>query len=140
MYDTNRTALALVADNRRKHTNLVGTEKGFPQVDQIAQFAEKGVPVRVEGGTNVKAALKYNNHSSVGAHEQRLTKIHEDVVYGRAWVFPRDLAGQIPGLRLSPLGVVVTSKLCVIHDLTFLHGISKHSVNADTDFESAPPV
>lgn len=41
-------------------------------------------------------------------------------------------------MTLSPLGVVITSKLRIIHDLSFLHGNSKHSVNADTDFESAP--
>lgn len=116
-----------------------GTVKGFPEADQVAQFAVRGVPVQVEGGAGVTAALRYHNHSSVGPHEDRLlTKIHEDVVYGRAWVFPRASAGQIPGMRLSPLGVVITSKLRVIHDLSFLHGISKHSVNAGTDFESAP--
>ena len=107
-------------DNRRKAYKLgFGTEKRIStDGPDIKQFAVHGVPVRVAGGKGVTAALRYNSHSSVGAHEQ-LTKIHEDVVYGRAWVFPRDSAEQIPGLRLSTLGLVVTSKLRVIHDWTF---------------------
>ena len=45
-----------------------------------------------------------------------------DVAGGRAIVFPKEQAGQIPGLRVSPIGVVEErEKIRVIHDMTFEH-------------------
>ena len=66
-----------------------------------------------------------------------VTKIAHDVCLGCAFVFPRENAGRIPGLRVSPLGVTVPpSKIRIIHDLTFSK--SAPGINTDTDFSSAP--
>ena len=119
-----------------------GRKKGFPGVEQLAAIAEDGAPVNVEGSTDISAALAYSNHRSVAPHSDSiLAKIFDDVRFGRAFIFPRSEAHTIPGLRLSPLAVVVSpSKTRIIHDLTFSLSQYAHSVNADTDFEQAPPV
>ena len=118
-----------------------GDIKGFPEIDQLVHIAEHGAPVHVDGVGDIGAALAYSNHSSVGAHVDRIVaKIAEDVKFGHAFVFPIRAAASIPGLRLSPLGVVVsTSKVRVIHDLTFSSFPSGPGVNSDTDFDTAPP-
>ena len=57
---------------------------------------------------------------------------------GRAIVFPNEQAGQVPGLRVSPVGVVdEREKMRVIHDMTFDHmdGQGERSVNATTYWE-----
>ena len=66
-------------------------------------------------------------------------KIRDDVRFGRAFVFPRESGARIPRLLVSPLAVIKSStKLCVVHDLTFSSGPSMTGVNEDTDFSSAP--
>ena len=121
-----------------------GDIKGFPQADTLASFVEHGVPVAVKPGSNITSALKYGNHRSVHPAEVAddvRTKIVDDIRLSRALVFPRELAHRIPGLRLSPLGAVVSPKKTrIIRDLSFdFHG-STTSVNEDTDFSSAPKV
>jgi len=65
----------------------------------------------------------------------------EDVRYGRTFIFPRTYAESISGLRVSPLGVVVTpSKSRVINDLSHVHSVHGSSVNADTDVTDTPCV
>ena len=55
----------------------------------------------------------------------------------RGFIFPREVASRIPGLRVSPVGVAVSAtKIRTIHDLTM--AFSNPGVNGDTDFESAP--
>lgn len=69
---------------------------------------------------------------------QLLTKIH-DGVFGCAFVFPREYVGHKPGLRLSPLAVVVNPyKVRIIHDLTLIHTMSEPRVNMDTDLDLVP--
>ena len=66
-----------------------------------------------------------------------MTKVVEDVRLGRAFIFPREMASRIPGLRVSPVGVAVSAtKVRIIHDLTM--AFSNPGVNGDTNFESAP--
>ena len=60
-------------------------------------------------------------------------------MYGRALVFDLRFAGEMLGLRNSPLSVVLEPKFRIIHDLTFARGGDRTSVNGDTDFDSAPP-
>ena len=116
-----------------------GYTKRFPQIDLLVKIITHGVPVAVDGGGDLGAALQYGNHRSIIPYEGNiLCKIADDVRLGRAFVFPRDAADRIPGLRVSPLGVTVSpSKIRIIHDLTF--ETSAPGVNADTDFSSAPP-
>ena len=117
-----------------------GRTKGFPEAEKLARLAEHGVPVCVASGGDLTFALRYENHSSADMYSNEITdKIRDDVRLGRAFVFPREAAARIPGLRVSPLAVMKSStKLRVVHDLTFASGTSTTGVNGDTDFSSAP--
>lgn len=119
-----------------------GRVKGFPDVERLAAAVEDGVPIQVSGGSDIQVALQCGNHRSVVPfHGHIVSKIYNDVRLGRAFIFPRDAAHSIPGLPLAPLGVVVPStKVRILHDLTFDYMRSLASVNGDTDFESASPV
>ena len=85
-------------------------------------------------------ALRYSNHSGADGFVDEITeKIRDDVKFGRAFVFPREAADCIPGLRVSPLAVIKsTTKLRVVHDSMFSSGPSTIGVKKDTDFSSAP--
>ena len=66
-----------------------------------------------------------------------MTKVVEDVRLGRAFIFPREVASRIPGLRVFPVGVAVSAtKVRIIHDLTM--AFSNPGVNGNNDFESVP--
>ena len=86
----------------------------------MAQILSHGVPVRVNGVGDLKAALQYSNHRSIDQYTGRFgAKVAEDVRLGRAFIFPREMASRIPGLRVSPVGVAVSAtKVRIIHDLT----------------------
>ena len=45
-----------------------------------------------------------------------------DVAGGRAIFYPKEQAGQVPGLRVSPTGVgEERESITIIHDMTFEH-------------------
>ena len=68
-------------------------------------------------------------------------KVVADVAGGRAIVFPKKQAGQVPGLRVSPVGVVEErEKIRIIHDMTFEHGNVGGSVTSTTDWDEIPSV
>ena len=115
-----------------------GEVKGFPEIDLLMQIVDHGAPVPVTGQGDLPAALTYGNHSSIRPFQlQILEKIVEDVAMGRAFVFPRAVASQIPGIRVSPLTVAVSpSKIRICHDLT--NAVSGSSVNEDTDTSVLP--
>ena len=94
--------------------------------------------MRVNGIGDLKAVLQYSNHSSIDQYTGHfVTKVVEDVRIVRGFIFPREVASRIPGLRVSPVGVAVpATKIRTIHDLTM--AFSNPGVNGDTDFESAP--
>ena len=55
--------------------------------------------------------------------------------------FPKEQTGQVPGLRVLPVGVVEErEKIRIIHDMTFEHrdGRGRGSVNATKDWEEIP--
>ena len=55
--------------------------------------------------------------------------------------FPKEQTGQVPGLRVLPVGVVEErEKIRIIHDMTFEHGDEQGggSVSATTDWEEIP--
>ena len=85
------------------------------------------------GAGDLSAALAYGNHSSSARFSPHtLEKIVEDVSHGRSFVFPREVADQIPGIRISPLILAEsTSKVRICHDLT--NANSERSVHEDTD-------
>ena len=99
-----------------------------------------GEPVGVSGGGDLPAEIAYGNHPGIAQHDVAIhKKICEDVVYGRALVFDLRFAGEILGLRSSPLSVVLEPKFRNIHNLTFARAGGRTSVNGDTDFDFAPP-
>ena len=115
-----------------------GGIKQFPQARQVAHILSCGVPVRVNGVGDLKAALQHSNRSSIDQYTGHfVTKLVEDVRLGRAFIFPREVASHIPGLRMSSVGVAVSAtKMRIIHDLPM--AFSNPGVNGDIDFESAP--
>ena len=126
--------------NRLRIQDWFGDEKHFPEIAQLVRRAEHGVPVCVASGGGPAFALRYLNHISADMYMDEITnKIRDDVRFGRAFVFPRESGARIPRLLVSPLAVIKSStKLCVVHDLTFSSGPSMTGVNEDTDFSSAP--
>ena len=63
----------------------------------------------------------------------------DDVRFGRSFVVRRNPSAFIPGLRLFPIGAAVSPrKIRIMHDLTFIACPGASSVNANTNFESAP--
>lgn len=112
--------------------------KEFPDIDLLLQIVCHGAPVPVAGQGDTQAALMYGNHRSSDRFPREIReKIVEDVLVGRAFVFPRSMADQIPGIRISPLTVAVSpSKVRICHDLT--NAASGRSVNDDTDMSGIP--
>lgn len=115
-----------------------GDVKEFPDIDLLMQIVGRGAPVPVAGQGDLTSALEYGNHSSVHRYAPQIReKIVEDVSAGRAFVFPREQALHIPGIRVSPLTVSVSpTKVRICHDLT--NAVSGSSVNEDTDSSVFP--
>ena len=66
-----------------------GGVKRFPHAQQVAHILSHGVPVRVNGVGDLKAALQYSNHSSIDQYTGHfVAKVAEDVRLGRAFIFP----------------------------------------------------
>ena len=105
----------------------------FPDIELLLQIISQSAPVPVAGAGDLSAALAYGNHSSSARFSPHiLDKIVEDVSHGRSFVFPREVADQIPGIRISPLMLAEsTSKVRICHDLT--NANSGRSVHEDTD-------
>ena len=74
--------------------------------------------MRVNGVGDLKAALHYLNYSSIDQYTGNfVTKVVEDVRLEQAFIFPREMASCIPGLRVSPVGVAVSATTVrIIHD------------------------
>ena len=109
----------------------------------MVEIITNGARVDEAGEGDLSAAIAYGNHDSTQAHHNLIVaEIFDDVRLGRAFALPRSMAGEIPGLHLSPMGVVVSpSKKRIIHDfLSFRSSPQASSVNADTAPDSAPPV
>ena len=94
--------------------------KEFLDIELLMQIISQGAPVPVAGAGDFSAGLVYGNYSSPARFSPHiLEKIVEDVSHGRSFVFPREVADQIPGIRISPLTVAEsTSKVRIRHDLT----------------------
>lgn len=110
----------------------------FEHIELLLEVVHSGAPVAVSGEGDITAALTYGNHSSAFRYSSDiLAKIVDDVLMGRAFVFPRTAAALIPSLRISPLTVAVSpTKIRICHDLSF--DGNGNSVNADTDTTAVP--
>lgn len=113
-------------------TALQGSQfrKVFPEIELLMEIVSQGAPVPVTGQGDLAAALVYGNHSSTNRFSREiLEKIAEDVSAGKAFVFPREMADKIPGIRISPLTVSVSpSKVRICHDLS--NAVSGSSVKS----------
>ena len=121
-----------------------GNVKGFPGISVLVDLIKHGVPVVTSTTpTDPRNALQYGNHSSVQEHMPTVwEKLCEDVRRNRCLVFTRETTEKIVGLRVAPLGAVVTHKVRIINDYSFdpstVRG-EKGGLNRDTISEEVPP-
>ena len=90
-----------------------GQVKGFPAITELTHIMKNGVPVKT-AVTNLdpSRAIRYGNHSTVFEHMDLVwEKMYEDVRRNRVLVFNRESAAALKGLRVAPLGTVVTHKV-----------------------------
>ena len=131
----------LNVDDVKHHSGKV---KGFPRISDLVNIIKHGVPV-VTSATPIdpRQELQYGNHSSIQEHMPRVwEKLCEDVRRNRCLVFTRDAAEKIVGLRVAPLGAVVTHKVRIINDYSFNPSTArgeKGGLNRDTVSEEVPP-
>ena len=84
-----------------------GDKHSFPGIDNLKHIARVGVPVDVLSGGDLAKELAYENHSSAETNVGAVWDMAVAAVAGgRAIGFPKEQAGQVPRLRVSPVGVV----------------------------------
>ena len=100
-----------------------GDKHSFPAIDNFKYIARVEVPVDVLPGGDLAEELAYENHSSAGKIVEAVwDKAVADVAGSRAIGFPKEQAGQVPGLRVSPVGVIEEREnIQIIHDMTVEH-------------------
>ena len=108
------------------------------------EIIKHGVPVVTSATpTDPRQALQYGNYSGVQEHMSTVReKLCEDVRRNRCLVFTREAVEKIVGLRVAPLGAVVTHKVKIINDYSFDPTTArgeKGGLNHDTVSEKVPP-
>lgn len=99
--------------------------------------------MRGNGAGDLKATLQYSTASfpdqSAGHF---VSKVSEDVRLGHAFISPRAMVWHILGLRVSPVGVVVSVTKVVVSatKVRIIHGLNiaflTPGVKGDTNFET----
>ena len=95
--------------------------------------------------------LKYGNHKSADKHEDHLSSaMKKEIQRGWGLILPVDTAKQIPGLELSPMGVIerlgiaetgeYVPKKRITHDLSWPGQITGESVNSRMDKQQFEPI
>lgn len=87
-------------------------------------------------------ALLYGKHRSSYEHPPAIwAKLSEDVRREKCLVIHKSCAHEIPNVRVSPLGAVVTHKVRIINYFSFetLNRVKKGGLNGDTDPDAVPP-
>ena len=120
-----------------------GDIKGFPAITELVDIIKNGVPVKTSvTDLDPTRAMQYGNHSTVAEHMDLVwEKLYEDVRRNRVLVFDRESATLLKGLRVAPLGAVVTHKVRIINDYSFEAGAArgeKGGLNRDTQTEEVP--
>ena len=79
----------------------------------------------MQPGRNLTKGLTYGNHTSAQKFQVAVWEnAVADVARGCAIVFPKEQAGQVEGLRVSPVRVVEErEKIRIINDMTFEHKV-----------------
>lgn len=109
-------------DERERNRGTISKEARVFPPPLLLRMAREGIPVTVqEGGATLDECLRYSNHHCTKVHSHVvLEKINKGQRQRRILIFPRGSARKIRGLRVSPLGAVISpEELRVIHDLTF---------------------
>ena len=98
-----------------------GDLKGFGTINDLITLVTKGVPVKAAPvGGGLDRALRYGNHRSAAKHLPAIwKKLGEDVRRKKCLVIQKSAAYEIPNLRASPLGAVITHKVRIINDFSF---------------------
>ena len=120
-----------------------GDLKGFEAIHELMTIVTTGVPVHAPA-TRVELdhALKYGNHRSANEYLPEIwEKLGQDVRRQKCLVIRKSVAPEIPHLRVSPLGAVVTHKVRIINDFSFAmrNRETKGGRNGDTDPDIVPP-
>ena len=120
-----------------------GDVRGFPEIDELISIIQNGVLVNsTVTNRDPTRAVQYGNHSGVREHMDLVwEKLFDDIRRNREVVFNRGSASLIKGLRVAPLGAVVTHKVRIINDYYF--GVQaargeKRRLNKDTHTEEVP--
>lgn len=109
MHDGPRKAIAVPCVNSGRVAALSGYTKRFLQTDRLVKINTHGVPVAVDGVGDWGVALQYGNHKSIVRYDGTTAcTIADDVRFGRAFIFTRDTADRVSGLRVSRLGVTLS--------------------------------
>ena len=117
--------------------------KGFPKIKELTSILSNGVSANTEAGSEqTRKALQYGNHSSLAEHMPAVwEKLFTDIQKNRVLVFEKSSAPQLEGVRVAPLGAVVTQKVRIINDYSFEPEAprgTKGGVNRDTITEDIP--
>lgn len=116
-----------------------GGVKYFPHVDEICRMLDQEAPTDVRSKDLDPTEAEYGNHQSANQHGELIwKKVVADVKMGRAFPFEASHAWEIKQMRISPLEVVLGSKLRTIHDLSFSPSRDRSSLNHLTDAKKAP--
>ena len=118
--------------------------KTFAAITELIDIMKNGVPVKT-AVTNLdpSRAIRYGNHSTAFEHVDLVwEKRSKDVRRNRVLVFKnRESAAALKGLRVAPLGAVVTHKVRIINDYSFDVDAArgeKGGLNKDTQTEDVP--
>lgn len=110
-------SLAAPDMNLERVGSFFGDKHQFPGIDHLRRIAHVEVPVNVRPAGDLAKELAYENYPSAGRE-----KAVADVAGGRTIGFSKEQAGQIPGFRVSPVGVVEEREhIIIIHDMNFEH-------------------
>ena len=116
--------------------------QGFGAINDLITIVTRGVPVTLApAGADLRRALRYGNHRSAKEHFPAIwEELREDIHCQKCIVIRKEAAHEIPGLRVSPLGAVVTHKVRIINDFSFEAQSkgTKGGLNADTDPDTVP--
>ena len=92
-------------------------------------------------GADLRHAPRYRNHRSAAEHLPAIWEtLREDVQRQKCIVVRKEAAHEVPGLRVLPLGAVVTHKVRIINDFSFEAQSkgTKGGLNAATDPDTVP--
>ena len=110
-----------------KVEHYFGNIKGFPAITERVDIINNGVPVKTSvTSLDPPRAMQYDNHSAVVEHMDLVWEnLFEDIRRNRVLVFDREFAASVKGLRVGPLGAVVTHKVRILNGYSLEAGAAR---------------